>query len=416
MKRIIAFFLISGTVCLSFIFLSPNEKTAAEHVQTVYDSIQKRSSPLTAEMLMDTTLADGFDFPIGDKNAQGSYVDKKTGKKYSGWYIATQAAETYFLGIHTGEDWNGNGGGDSDLGQPVYSPAKGKVIFSDECPSPWGNCMLIEHRYVENGVIKTVFTQFSHLKELKVKKGEYVDRRQEVGSIGKGNMKEYPAHLHFEIRKENMREYDIDYWPTTHEKDVAWVKKHYEMPSDFVKTHRKLSLPSDEKKYLVLVKREYKAYYYEKGQLIKKFEIALGQEPVGPKEKQGDLKVPVGEYRIVEKTVGPFDSKTTWANAYLGTRWMRLSYPNAFDAKRGLEQKLINKTEHDAIVFADKNKKFAPKTTALGGGIGIHGWIEPDWGLDGDRDLTWGCISMRKAELQDLYVRLEIGTKVGIIE
>ncbi len=368
------------------------------------------------ERMIDKVLADGFDFPFGDKDGQGGYTDLKTGKKYSGWYIATKAAETYYLGIHTGEDWNGNGGGDSDLGQPVFSTATGKVLFADTCASPWGNCILIEHTYLENGKFKTVFSQYSHLKELKVKKGATVKRRELIGTIGKGNMKEYPAHLHFEIRKESMREYEITYWPSSNDKDVAWVKAHYEDPSTFIQAHRKLTHPPSEEKLLLLVKNEYKGYYFENGKLAKKYEIALGQEPKGAKQIQGDLKVPEGEYRIVEKTVGPFDAKSDWSKAYLGTRWMRLNYPNRYDARRGLKEKLISKTEHDAIVNADKNQKTPPKTTKLGGGIGIHGWLETDWDAEGDRDLTWGCISMRKAELQDLYDKMEVGTKVIITE
>lgn len=376
-------------------------------------TMEEKKVPLY-ESFLDPWLADGFAFPFGDKEGGGSYVDKNNGKKYSGWYVATDAAETYFLGIHTGEDWNGNGGGDSDLGQPVFSTANGKVLFSAACPSPWGNCILIEHRYLENGAIKTVFSQYSHLKDLKVKKNDLVKCGQEIGSVGKGNQDEYPAHLHFEIRKESMRNFDIDYWPSSHGKDTKWVKDHYEDPSDFIRAHRKLTYPASEKKLLVLVKSEYKGYYFEKGQKIKTYEIALGQEPKGAKEIQGDLKVPEGEYRILEKTVGPFDAKSDWSKAYLGTRWMRLSYPNAFDARRGMRDKHISKKEHDAIIAADKKQQFPPKTTKLGGGIGIHGWLETDWDVKGDRDLTWGCISLRKAELQELFEKAEVGMKVII--
>ena len=39
------------------------------------------------EQLMDTTLADGFDFPFGDGAGGGTYKDVKTGKKYSYIYI-----------------------------------------------------------------------------------------------------------------------------------------------------------------------------------------------------------------------------------------------------------------------------------------------------------------------------------------
>ncbi|HEY1080753.1 MAG TPA: hypothetical protein VGE29_00740, partial [Prosthecobacter sp.] len=49
-------------------------------------------------------LADGFDFPVGKPDAAGYYK-----------------ARGYWPNGHMGEDWNGNGGGDSDLGAPIYA-------------------------------------------------------------------------------------------------------------------------------------------------------------------------------------------------------------------------------------------------------------------------------------------------------
>src|ERR1041385_8333153 len=58
--------------------------------------------------------ADGFDFAVGDRDGQGGYQDLATGKRYSGWYVATHFADNYSYGIHTGEDWTGNGPPASD--------------------------------------------------------------------------------------------------------------------------------------------------------------------------------------------------------------------------------------------------------------------------------------------------------------
>ena len=80
---------------------------------------QQRTSPnvFDAYLKTDVPPANGFDFAVGDANARGQYKDVATGTEYSGWRIDTHFAENYQLGIHTGEDWNGNGGAfrDSEL-------------------------------------------------------------------------------------------------------------------------------------------------------------------------------------------------------------------------------------------------------------------------------------------------------------
>jgi murein DD-endopeptidase MepM/ murein hydrolase activator NlpD len=379
------------------------------------DIIKNASSAADSETsILDSTLADGFDFPVGNKDGKGSYTSLANGIVYDSWYVATKMGEEYSLGIHTGEDWNGSGGGNTDLGQPVYSTGIGKVIFAGECPSPWGNIVLIEHRYIENTEVRTVYSQYAHLKEIFVRKGDNVLRRQKIASVGQGNKKEYPAHLHFEIRKESMRGLPVDFWPSSNGKSVSWVKENYESPSGFILRNRKLPVPSKEKVFVHVKKSEYKLFLYKSGILKKTYEIALGQQPVGRKEKRGDLKVPEGLYRICEKTKGPFDASVNWANEYLGVRWLRISYPNQFDAEYGLKHKLIGKSEFDKIVAADCQQSTPPQGTALGGGIGIHGWKQSDWSNDGNRDLTWGCVSMHNTDLKEFYDLTELNTPIMI--
>ncbi|MFZ3377588.1 MAG: hypothetical protein WA183_18730 [Chthoniobacterales bacterium] len=58
-------------------------------------------------------LANGFDFPVGKPEAQGYYK-----------------ARGFRSGGHLGEDWDGVGGGDTDLGDPIYSIGDGVVVFA----------------------------------------------------------------------------------------------------------------------------------------------------------------------------------------------------------------------------------------------------------------------------------------------
>lgn len=86
---------------------------------------QQRTSSNVFDAYLKTDIppADGFDFSVGDANGRGQYKDIATGIEYDGWRINTHFAENYQLGIHTGEDWNGNGGGNTDLGQDVHAVA-----------------------------------------------------------------------------------------------------------------------------------------------------------------------------------------------------------------------------------------------------------------------------------------------------
>ena len=62
-------------------------------------------------------ISDGFDFPVGPR---GDNVDVFDTYKID----TTQADPAYFKSFnawHTGEDWNGRGGGDTDLGGPTWS-------------------------------------------------------------------------------------------------------------------------------------------------------------------------------------------------------------------------------------------------------------------------------------------------------
>ena len=54
------------------------------------------------------------------------------------------------------------------------------------------------------------------------------------------------------------------------------------------------------------------------------------------------------------------------------------------------------------------------KTTALGGGIGIHGWAGR-WVADGRQDLTWGCISLQNEDLDRIYDLVDLGTPVLVL-
>ncbi len=103
-----------------------------------------------------------------------------------------------------------------------------------------------------------------------------------------------------------------------------------------------------------------------------------------------------------------------WWSAYLGPAWIKLDYPNAADAERGLKQGLLTSVQAKAIQAAWGRGQLPPQNSPIGGGIGIHGWLESEWSNAGPRALTWGCIAMHNQDLLGLFKQVEVGTPVYI--
>ncbi len=162
-------------------------------------------------------LADGFDFPVGKPNGEGYYKSRG-----------------YWPNGHLGEDWNGRGGGNSDLGDPIYSCARGVVVISENVRGGWGNCVLVRHAYRDaTGKIAMVDSLYAHLHQRAVRVGQVVEKGQQVGTMG-GNNGMYYVHLHFEMRK-NLR---IGMNRTLFARDNS----NYYSPTDFINKHRSLAV------------------------------------------------------------------------------------------------------------------------------------------------------------------------------
>lgn len=168
-------------------------------------------SPKTAR----TRLADGFDQPVGKPDAEGYYMSRGFRANY-----------------HMGEDWNGLGGGNTDLGDPVYSVANGIVVMARDARMGWGNLVIIRHTFLENRQLSTVDSLYAHLDRIMVREGQQVVKGQQVGTIGT-NRGMYTAHLHFEIRKNLFIGFN--------QRGFARDLSNYHVPGKFITPRRKLA-------------------------------------------------------------------------------------------------------------------------------------------------------------------------------
>lgn len=125
---------------------------------------------------------DGFDFPVGPPDAKGYYNAQGFGKN-----------------AHLGDDWNGRGGGNSDLGDPVYAVASGIVHEAKDYAGGWGNVVWLKHNTGTLEAPELLISLYAHLDSIWVTKGDTLSRGQQLGSIGDAHGS-YLAHLHFEIR------------------------------------------------------------------------------------------------------------------------------------------------------------------------------------------------------------------------
>jgi len=124
-------------------------------------------------------LTKGYDFPVGKPDAKRYYN-----------------AQKFQENNHLGDDWNGVGGGNTDLGDPIYAIANGYVSFAKDVKGGWGNIIRIIHHNPDATKVESLY---AHCQKILVNKGDYVTKGTKIATIGTADGA-YLAHLHFEIR------------------------------------------------------------------------------------------------------------------------------------------------------------------------------------------------------------------------
>lgn len=152
-----------------------------------------------------------FDFPLGSENGALAYD-----------------AQHFTENKHLGDDLNGIGGENSDLSDPIYCVADGRVLFASEGGPGWGNVVIVLHAYIDNGTRKYVQSYYAHCDSLLVRQDEDVRRGQNIATVGTGGGR-YLAHLHFE-----MREFVTPFIGPGYRQDTrGWLD-----PDQFINAHR----------------------------------------------------------------------------------------------------------------------------------------------------------------------------------
>jgi hypothetical protein len=138
---------------------------------------------LTPLEVMTLPLATRFDMPMGSEHGAFTYN-----------------ARPFRIARHLGDDLNGIGGGNSDLGDAVYGAGTGRVVYAG-IPGPgWGKMILIAHRLPDGDDLGPVVqTMYAHLESIHVHAGQKVQRGDKIGTVGTAEGA-YLAHLHFEVR------------------------------------------------------------------------------------------------------------------------------------------------------------------------------------------------------------------------
>jgi len=117
--------------------------------------------------------------------------------------------------------------------------------------------------------------------------------------------------------------------------------------------------------------------------VLKTYKVALGSNPIGAKEREGDHKTPEGEYFV--------DAKNPQSQFYMA---LHLSYPSAADRVRA--------------------RKLG---ASPGGDVEIHG-LGRAYGWVGARhrltDWTDGCVAVTNEEIEDIFKMVAVGTRVEI--
>jgi len=148
--------------------------------------------------------------------------------------------------------------------------------------------------------------------------------------------------------------------------------------------HNWNSLPAGTTIDRIIVKKSARRLsIFRDGNEIKTYRIALGRNPIGAKQEEGDMKTPEGIYKI--------DGRNPQSSFHLA---LHISYPSGEDDKRAAARGVS--AGSDIMIHGIQNGR---------GWIGaFHRW----------KDWTAGCIGVTDEEIEELWRVTPDGTTIEI--
>lgn len=134
---------------------------------------------------------------------------------------------------------------------------------------------------------------------------------------------------------------------------------------------------------VLVEKSKNKMYLLSRNDVVREYDIFLGKNPIGHKQREGDMRTPEGEYLLIHKN-----------NNSKFYRSITVSYPDEDDIK-------------DAMA----------RGVNPGGDIVIHGFPNELGNITGPvQPLNWteGCIAVRNHEMDELFELIELNTPIEI--
>ena len=134
---------------------------------------------------------------------------------------------------------------------------------------------------------------------------------------------------------------------------------------------------------ILVEKSERKLSILRDGKVLKTYRVALGRNPIGAKEQEGDMKTPEGIYTI--------DYRNPQSDYHLA---LHISYPSAEETTRAA-QRGVN-AGFDIMIHGLPNGR---------------GWMGA---THRQKDWTAGCIAVTDQEIEELYRVTPDGTTIEI--